>query len=141
MSFFKQVAEEIEEPLEIGRLSSDAGPAMISIQCPHCREFGSFEVMDRTILTFHRSNKKAAGEIEYIASIRVCPNITCKGLIFTITDGAGVLCTCYTMKLVDVRGASGARRDGASRTLAFQPSANSMRSVGASQRSIPCASK
>jgi hypothetical protein len=140
MAFFKHVAEEIEQPLEIGRLSSDAGPAMISIQCPHCGEVGSFEFMDRTILTFHRSGKKAAGGIEYIASIRVCPNVTCKGLIFTITDGAGVLCTCYTMKLVDARGASGARRGGASRTLAYRPSANSIRSVGASQRSIPCVS-
>ena len=47
--------------------------------------------MDRTVLVFHRSGEKAATGIEYIASVRVCPNVSCKGLIFAITDGVAIL--------------------------------------------------
>lgn len=135
MSSFMQMAEEIEKPLEIGRLKSDANLATISIQCPHCREFGFFEVMDRTVLVFHRSGEKAATGIEYIASVRVCPNVSCKGLIFAITDGVGILRTCYAMKLADVQGSSGAKRH-----VAFRPSANPSRSVEYPGGLIPCES-
>jgi hypothetical protein len=124
MSFFMQMAEEIQKPLEIGRPTSDVDLVTISIQCPHCREFGSFEVMARTVLVFHRSGEKTATGIEYIASVRVCPNATCKGLIFAITDGVGVLFTSYAMKLTDVQGSGGAKRH-----VAFRPSANPSRSV------------
>lgn len=124
MAFFKQVGEEIEKPLEIGRLSSDPDLAMISIQCPHCKEVGSFKPLDGTVLTFRRSDKNVSNRIEYIASIRVCPNIPCKGLIFAITDGVGTPCTCYTMKRALVRSSSGARSGGPLRTLAFDPPAN-----------------
>jgi hypothetical protein len=135
MSFFMQMAEEIQKPLEIGRLTSDVDLVTISIQCPHCRELGLFEVMARTVLVFHRSGEKAATGIEYIASVRVCPNVTCKGLIFAITDGVGVLCTCYAMKLTDVHGSSGAKRH-----VAFRPSANPARSVEYLGGLIPCES-
>ena len=117
MSSFKSLAEEIEKPFEIGRLSSDADLATISIRCPHCKQFGAFDVMDQTILTFQRSGKEGASGIEYIASIRICPNIKCRGPLFAITDGVGALCTYYKMKLANVRGSSGAKR-GASRLLA-----------------------
>ena len=123
---------ELGKPFHVDSSSSDANLAAISIQCLHCRKFGSFDVMDQTVLlqsqqqfkemqmqadrlamNVYRSGKKVPNGIEYIISIRICPNINCRGLVFMITDGVGALYTCYRMKLADPRGSSGAASDAA----------------------------
>ena len=125
---------ELGKPFHVDSSSSDANLAAISIQCLHCRKFGSFDVMDQTVLlqsqqqfkemqmqmqadrpamNVYRSGKKGPNGIEYIVSIRICPNINCRGLVFMITDGVGALYTCYRMKLADPRGSSGSASDAA----------------------------
>ena len=66
---------------------NDANTAAISIRCPHCRELGSFDVVRNKAIVFHKSIAPN-GVLQFIASIRICPNTKCRGLVFTIEYGA-----------------------------------------------------
>jgi hypothetical protein len=77
-----------------GGLAQDTPMTAISVRCPHCRELGSFNVIG-IAKAFHKTGKTVphqnmAQRILY-ASMRICPNVKCKGLIFAIEDGNVVL--------------------------------------------------
>jgi hypothetical protein len=57
-----------------------------SIRCPHCRELGSFEALGSKGWTFTKSGVVGPNRVGmlFFASLRICPNMACKGLIFTI---------------------------------------------------------
>lgn len=78
---------------EGAQLSSANCPA-VSIRCPHCRQLGSFNSIQA--VSFRRqvrskANVGALATVGFIASIRICPNQTCAGLVFVIQDDRGVL--------------------------------------------------
>jgi hypothetical protein len=69
--------------------------ATVSIRCPHCREIGSFNALGGHVWQF---GKKATTNIaqthfvaDYFASVRVCPNDKCRGLVFAIESKEGVV--------------------------------------------------
>jgi hypothetical protein len=57
----------------------------VSIRCPHCRELGSFNVVGHSY-QFHKRGRVGTNivVVPHFASMRVCPNMKCIGLIFTI---------------------------------------------------------
>ena len=65
----------------------------VSIRCPHCRELGSFNIMNQAI-AFTKQGRFGGNPTaqQYFASIRICPNVKCWGLVFVIerSDGKAV---------------------------------------------------
>jgi len=74
-------------------LQNPVGRNPVSVRCPHCRELGSFNVVNQAI-GFKKRGKAGPNNMEhhYFASIRICPNIKCHGLVFVIesSDGSAV---------------------------------------------------
>jgi hypothetical protein len=73
-----------------GDVISDVKSAAVSVRCPHCRELGSFNSL--TGIQFAKNG--AIGPHRqvhaYIATIRICPNQKCKGIIFIIDGPNGL---------------------------------------------------
>ena len=72
-------------------VQNPAGRNPVSVRCPHCRELGSFNVLNQAI-HFRKVAKLGANAHprDYFASIRICPNIKCHGLVFVIEAPDGV---------------------------------------------------
>lgn len=59
-----------------------------SLRCPHCFQLGSFEVATRVLQYFKPTeNNMLKGGMPVYACIRVCPNSTCRGIVFTVDYG------------------------------------------------------
>jgi hypothetical protein len=75
-----------------GGLQNPIARNPVSVRCPHCRELGSFNVVNQAIAFTKRGRlgPNPHGQ-QYFASIRVCPNIKCFGLVFVIETGNGIV--------------------------------------------------
>ena len=71
---------------QINNIVNDANLPAISIRCPHCRELGSFDVVRAKAFQFSKTGSDGPNRYpqNYFATIRICPNIQCKGLVFVI---------------------------------------------------------
>lgn len=63
---------------------AQAGP--VSIRCPHCRKLGVMNVESNAALAYTKEHVDG-GSLSLTASIRMCPNTKCKGLIFVVAVG------------------------------------------------------
>lgn len=65
----------------------------ISIRCPHCRELGSFAMITGGARSFRKRGTKAGSSTIQMcyASMRVCPNVKCLGIVFIIEQGNDVV--------------------------------------------------
>lgn len=61
-------------------------PHALSIRCPHCRKLGSFEVVAGTNhgIQYQKKQTSNLNPISLTATLRVCPNIKCKGIVLAI---------------------------------------------------------
>jgi Domain of unknown function (DUF4145) len=75
-----------------GGFQNSTGLQPVSVRCPHCRELGSFNVMNQAICFNKRGmiGPNPVGQ-QYYASIRVCPNAKCRGLVFVIEGPDGLV--------------------------------------------------
>ena len=82
---------------------SDAGLSAISVRCPHCRELGSFDVVRAKAFEFRKSGKSGGNHAvaAFFASIRICPNTKCKGLVFVIQQGPDQIVEIEPPQLLD----------------------------------------
>jgi len=62
----------------------------VSIRCPHCRHLGSFHVARELAISFAKAATNGS-VVPLYASVRICPNLDCVGLVFVIEDHLGVL--------------------------------------------------
>lgn len=78
---------------QVDEIAGDANRTAISVRCPHCRELGSFDVVRAKSVVFRKLGKSGPNQVvaEYYASIRICPNVKCKGLVFTIEGRNGTI--------------------------------------------------
>jgi hypothetical protein len=83
-------------------IQGDVNLSPLSIRCPHCRELGSFDVVRAKAVGFQKRGNigtTPAAEI-YSASVRICPNVKCFGLVFAIQRG-GELVELVPPQLLD----------------------------------------
>jgi hypothetical protein len=75
-----------------GGITQDVPLAAISVRCPHCRELGSFNTLGPA-KTYSKGGHVGPNPVvaTYYATIRICPNVKCKGLIFVIEDAHGAV--------------------------------------------------
>ncbi|PWB88542.1 hypothetical protein C5688_20385 [Methylocystis sp. MitZ-2018] len=68
-----------------GTIAPTNGWQVVSIRCPHCRQLGSFQVLGSP-LSFIKKGKQNNIECHTnaLASMRICPNAKCRGLVFLI---------------------------------------------------------
>lgn len=77
-----------------------------SIQCPHCGNLGSFDVINRDgwkCIGYSKALSGANGNSlvgNFSASIRCCPNIECRGIVFSIEDSKKIIQT-FPYKQID----------------------------------------
>jgi hypothetical protein len=74
---------------EVNLTQGSGNTDTVSIMCPHCRQLGSFGKAVNNYLTYSKrteNNTLAA----FSASIRICPNTNCNGLVFVILEGGAV---------------------------------------------------
>lgn len=85
-----------------GGLHNPTARNPVSVRCPHCRELGSFNVVNQAIqfnkLVQVGPNRKM---YQYFAGIRVCPNIKCRGLVFVIESADGNVIEIEPPQLLD----------------------------------------
>jgi Domain of unknown function (DUF4145) len=74
----------------------------VSIRCPHCRELGSFHAIMGKGIMFVKTGKVGSDHtgLMLIAAIRLCPNLKCQGMVFTI-DYAGEVFEVEPPQLLD----------------------------------------
>jgi hypothetical protein len=85
-------------------IGDDANRSAVSIRCPHCRELGSFDVVKTKAVRYHKLGKSERGgrnAIEYFASIRICPSVKCRGLVFVLEDMSGEVVEIEPPQLLD----------------------------------------
>ena len=72
---------------------------VIQIRCPHCRAIGTFLPAIRNFLGYGKAikNESKTSMWSCQAHIRVCPNLQCKGIVFTLKTGGekGMTHTCF----------------------------------------------
>ncbi|RQH06662.1 DUF4145 domain-containing protein [Bradyrhizobium sp. RP6] len=75
-----------------GGFSQDTSRVPVSIRCPHCRELGSFNAIGAA-KAFNKTGKIGNNTVvgTYFASMRICPNVKCLGLVFVIEAGNAVV--------------------------------------------------
>lgn len=85
-----------------GGLTNPTARNPVSVRCPHCRELGSFNVVNQAI-SFKKRGKIATTSVDqhYFASIRICPNIKCFGLVFIIESSEGKAVEIEPPQLLD----------------------------------------
>jgi hypothetical protein len=85
-----------------GGMTQETGRNPVSIRCPHCRELGSFNALGAakgySKIGKIGPNPQLAG---YFASIRICPNLKCSGLVFVIESANGVPVEIEPPQLLD----------------------------------------
>lgn len=67
----------------------------VSIRCPHCRQLGSFEAIQTNGVKYSKAGtappQTGARYAEYFASIRLCPNVLCMGIVLVIEAGSEIV--------------------------------------------------
>lgn len=65
----------------------------ISIRCPHCRELGSFNLAQVNAISFTKSGSYGPNRVGrvFFASIRICPNTKCMGLVFVVQSNDEII--------------------------------------------------
>ncbi|GAA0018538.1 DUF4145 domain-containing protein [Bradyrhizobium diazoefficiens] len=73
-------------------VSGEQARNAVSIRCPHCRELGSFAAIGnaRSYQKSGHTGQTLTSAI-YYASIRLCPNVACKGMVFVLEGPAGIV--------------------------------------------------
>lgn len=74
-----------------GGIANEVARNAVSIRCPHCRELGSFTTIGNA-RGYRKSGHYGPNSVtyEYFASIRLCPNMACRGTVFVIEGPQGV---------------------------------------------------
>ena len=77
----------------------------ISVRCPHCGTVGSFkpEIKDSSVLRY-RKRAVAGGSRTLFATLRICPNRDCAGLVFTIENSQREIVKVLPPELIDFDG-------------------------------------
>jgi hypothetical protein len=76
----------------------------VSVRCPHCRQLGSFAVAAQNVAVSYNKagilgpNRSVVQQM--YASVRICPNTSCRGLIFVI-EGQGRVLEIEPPELLD----------------------------------------
>jgi hypothetical protein len=72
---------------------AQGSPCPVSMRCPHCRELGSFQVRaPQAVLLYVKNQKEGKGPpAKFVASLRVCPNILCHGIVLVVQNTGDVL--------------------------------------------------
>jgi hypothetical protein len=85
-----------------GGISQEIARNAVSIRCPHCRELGSFNLAGnaKSFLKLGKYGPNAV-TMTYYAGTRLCPNVKCKGLVFVIEDGNGMVAEIEPPQLLD----------------------------------------
>lgn len=85
-----------------GGMTQETGRQAVSIRCPHCRELGGFSALGaaKGYSKIARVGQQLQS-IGYFASIRICPNTKCKGLVLVIEDGNNVAVAIEPPQLLD----------------------------------------
>lgn len=85
-----------------GGLQNPTGRNPVSIRCPHCRELGSFNVVNQAV-SFTKRGKQGPNYVvhQWFASIRICPNIKCFGLVLVIEAHDGRIIEIEPPQLLD----------------------------------------
>ena len=85
-----------------GGLQNPTGRNPVSIRCPHCRELGSFNVVNQAV-SFTKRGKQGPNYVvhQWFASIRICPNIKCFGLVLVIGAHDGRMIQIQPPQLLD----------------------------------------
>lgn len=75
-----------------GELKNQEVNDTVSLKCPHCQHLGSFATATKNGLVYLKEHKNRSVSY-FIASIRICPNNQCKGILLVITNNGKVLKT------------------------------------------------
>jgi hypothetical protein len=79
----------------------EANRLAATIRCPHCRQLGSFNSL--RAIGFNKRGRFGQNRIAqvYIATIRLCPNMVCQGLVFTIESSDEKIAEIEPPQLLD----------------------------------------
>lgn len=85
-----------------GGISQEIARNAVSIRCPHCRELGSFNLVGNA-KSYFKQGRVGSNAVQgtYYASMRLCPNVKCKGLVFVIEDATGMVAEIEPPQLLD----------------------------------------
>jgi hypothetical protein len=77
--------------------------APVSVRCPHCRQIGTFAAFGAQGIGFAKSGTQGQkrGVVHFDASIRMCPNSACKGIVFVVADSSGTIVEIEPPELLD----------------------------------------
>lgn len=64
------------------------GYSALTIRCPHCMNLGTFPSLGARLWSYTKKAKN--GGYAYFASIRICPNESCSGIILSVTGGTKI---------------------------------------------------
>ncbi|MEJ0061986.1 MAG: DUF4145 domain-containing protein [Alphaproteobacteria bacterium] len=73
-----------------GVAGQEVSSSAISIRCPHCRELGSFAKMTQAGFSYLKKTTQAVS-VPFAATIRICPNQICRGLVLVIEQSGRAL--------------------------------------------------
>lgn len=67
------------------------GRTVLQLRCPHCGAAGSFESASATSLRHQKKVKSNSSTYvhDFMAQMRICPNLGCRGLVFTLSNSNG----------------------------------------------------
>lgn len=90
---------QMDEPRDVQEYHVPA-----SIRCPHCMQIGMFQNAVHRAMNYQKAvhphaNPQQRMVGQYTATLRVCPNQECKGLILAVQMGASILKVLPTQKL------------------------------------------
>ena len=81
---------------------NQANTTRISIRCPHCRQLGTFGIArEGMAIAYPKREKGLNSQRIMIASVRVCPNPSCAGLVFVIEESGGSVLEIRPPELLD----------------------------------------
>ncbi len=85
-----------------GAFSRRGNLVVIPIRCPHCRTMGSFKsvLQDSSSITYQKRSIRPGIFVSFYATIRICPNPDCKGLVSTIEQGDKLI-SVHPPELID----------------------------------------
>jgi Domain of unknown function (DUF4145) len=84
-----------------GNFSDANNRPATTVRCPHCRQLGSFSSW--RAIGFNKSGRFGANRVTqiYTAHIRICPNMVCQGIVFTIESSDGKIAEIEPPQLLD----------------------------------------
>lgn len=73
----------------------------VSIPCHHCRHLDQFAMVGQGVSYQKLPNAPTRPVKEYRASLRICPNPTCQGIVAVLQEGKGRILTVMPPELID----------------------------------------